>query len=156
MYRVLNYFNRKWNKSVFLFHDIATKINVRWLVTFSIWAHDKMIWELPERMQLIGGIPVTEHRLMRELELANHQLNYFMEYAHDLQDELFLIQEEEDVSDYSDKKKYKKKKSKENARKAKQARRSKAVKNENREKKAIELIQWKNRSRIRPVRNENG
>ena len=88
MYRILNYVNRKWNQSIFWFHDIATKTNIKWLVTFSIWAHDKMIWELPERLQLIGGVSMVEHRLQNELRLANHQVEYWMNYAGELQDEL--------------------------------------------------------------------
>ena len=68
MYRVINFINRKWNSSIFLFHDLATKSNINFLVKFSIWAHDRMIWELPERVQLIGGIPVSEQRLQRELD----------------------------------------------------------------------------------------
>jgi len=50
-----------------------------------------MIWELPERVQLIGGIPVSEHRLQRELDLANHQVQYWMDYAGELQTELFSM-----------------------------------------------------------------
>ena len=87
--------------SIFLFHDLATKTKVSWLVKLSIWAHDKMIWELPERLQLIGGIPVREHRLSRELELANHQIQYWMSYATDLQSELIDmipdVEEEQEV-----------------------------------------------------------
>jgi len=88
MYRFLNYINRKWNNSVFLFHDLATKTKMSWLVKLSIWAHDKMIWELPERLQLIGGVSMVEHRLQNELRLANHQVTYWMNYAGELQDEL--------------------------------------------------------------------
>ena len=88
MHRILNYVNRKWNQSIFWFHDIATKTNIKWLVTFSIWAHDKMIWELPERLQLIGGIPVSEHKLIRKLDLANLQIEYWIGYATELQNSL--------------------------------------------------------------------
>ena len=94
MIRLLNWFNRTWNKSVFRFHDVATKTNINFMVKFSIWAHDKLIWELPERLQLISGIPVSEHRLMQELEVARHQMQYFMDYAEELQNELFRIQDE--------------------------------------------------------------
>ena len=58
------------------------------------------------------------------------------------------------MSNYNNKKKHKKKFAKEKARKAKQARRSRVIKAENRQKKTIELIQWKNRSRLRPIRKE--
>ena len=88
MYRFLNYINRKWNQSVFLFHDLATKTKIGWLVKLSIWSHDKMFWQLPERLQLIGGMTVAEHRLTRELELAEHQIQYWIDYATDLQSAL--------------------------------------------------------------------
>lgn len=58
------------------------------------------------------------------------------------------------MTDYSDKKRYRKKKAKELIRKKRQARRSKLTKEENREKKVIEKIQWQNRSRIAPIRND--
>ena len=60
------------------------------------------------------------------------------------------------MSNYQNKKKYRKKKAKEEARKKKQARRSRAIKAENREKKAIEKIQWQNRSRVTPLRKQEG
>ena len=89
MYKLLNYVNRKWNKTVFWFHDITTRMNIRWLVKLSIWAHDRMVWELPEKLQLVDGVSVRELRLQRELELANHQAQYWMDYAYDLQSTLF-------------------------------------------------------------------
>jgi len=88
MYRILNYVNRKWNNTVFLFHDIATKTNINWVVKLSIWAHDKMVWQLPEKKQLIGGVSIRELRLERELELANHQIQYWINYSSELQGEL--------------------------------------------------------------------
>tara|TARA_R110002020_G_C16250353_1_gene769755 strand:+ start:66 stop:389 length:324 start_codon:yes stop_codon:yes gene_type:complete len=91
MYRILNYVNSKWNKTVFLFHDFATKTKIAWLVKLSIWAHDKMFWELPERLQLVGGVSMMEHRLRNELRLSNHQIQYWMEYAGELQEELLNI-----------------------------------------------------------------
>ena len=100
MYKMLNYVNRKWNQSVFLLHDIATRTNINWLVKFSIWMHDRMIWQLSERVQLIGGVTVVEHRLERELELANHQVEYWMNYANDLQSELIdMIPDQEEETD---------------------------------------------------------
>jgi len=56
------------------------------------------------------------------------------------------------MSNYHNKKKYKKKKAKERARKAKARKRGDAEKAEHQEEKAIEKIQWQNRSRIRPLR----
>ena len=99
MYRFLNYVNRKWNQTVFWFHDITTRMNIRWLVKLSIWAHDRMVWELPEKLQLVDGVSVRELRLQRELELANHQAQYWMDYAHDLQSTLFdMIPDTEEES----------------------------------------------------------
>ena len=89
MYRFLNYVYRKWNQTVFWIHDITTRMNIRWLVKLSIWAHDRMVWELPEKLQLVDGVSVRELRLQRELELANHQAQYWMDYAYDLQSTLF-------------------------------------------------------------------
>ena len=99
MYRFLNYVNRKWNQTVFWFHDITTRMNIRWLVKLSIWAHDRMVWELPEKLQLVDGVSVRELRLQRELELANHQAQYWMDYGHDLQSTLFdMIPDTEEES----------------------------------------------------------
>ena len=99
MYRFLNYVNRKWNQTVFWFHDITTRMNIRWLVKLSIWAHDRMVWELPEKLQLVDGVSVRELRLQRELELANHQAQYWMDYACDLQSTLFdMIPDTEEES----------------------------------------------------------
>ena len=104
MYRFLNYVNRKWNNTVFLFHDIATKTNINWVVKLSIWAHDNMIWQLPEKKQLIGGVSVRELRLERELELANHQIQYWINYSSELQDELLKLFPEEDSETEQEKK----------------------------------------------------
>ena len=99
MYRFLNFVNRKWNQTVFWFHDITTRMNIRWLVKLSIWAHDRMVWELPEKLQLVDGVSVRELRLQRELELANHQAQYWMDYAYDLQSTLFdMIPDTEEES----------------------------------------------------------
>ena len=58
------------------------------------------------------------------------------------------------MTNYTNKKKYRKKKAKEEARKKKQATRSRALKAENREKKAIEKIQWQNRARVTPIKKQ--
>ena len=88
MIRLLNWINRTWNKSVFRFHDVATRTNISFMVKLSIWAHDKLIWELPDRLHLVSGIPVSEHKLIRELDLANHQVQYWVGYATELQNSL--------------------------------------------------------------------
>ena len=88
MYKILNYINRKWNNLVFTFHDFATKTNIGWLVKLSIWAHDKVYWELGEKYQLINGVSLREHELEHQLYIANHQIKYWMNYATDLQSEL--------------------------------------------------------------------
>tara|TARA_R100000005_G_scaffold95912_2_gene79482 strand:+ start:75 stop:362 length:288 start_codon:yes stop_codon:yes gene_type:complete len=79
---------------VFWFHDITTRMNIKWLVKLSIWTHDRMFWELPEKLQLIDGVSVKELRLQRELELANHQSEYWMNYAYELQSELINMTSE--------------------------------------------------------------
>ena len=56
------------------------------------------------------------------------------------------------MSNYQNKKKYKKQKAKERAKKVKARITSDAIKAENRAEKAIEKIQWQNRSRITPLR----
>lgn len=100
MIRLLNWINRKWNHSVFWFHDVATRTNINFMIKFSIWAHDKLTWELSDRLQLISGIPVSEHRLMRELDLANHQIEYWLGYATDLQNSLVdMIPDAEEESE---------------------------------------------------------
>tara|TARA_A100001201_G_scaffold140945_2_gene135176 strand:+ start:173 stop:379 length:207 start_codon:yes stop_codon:yes gene_type:complete len=53
-----------------------------------------MFWELPEKLQLIDGVSVKELRLQRELELANHQSEYWMNYAYELQSELINMTSE--------------------------------------------------------------
>ena len=55
-----------------------------------------MVWELPEKLQLVDGVSIRELRLQRELELANHQAEYWMNYAHDLQSELLNMIPDED------------------------------------------------------------
>ena len=99
MYRFLNYINRKWNNTVFLFHDLATKTGIGWIVKLSIWAHDKAIWQLPERLQLIGGVPVYQLRLERELEIAKHQAEYWNSYAGELQEQIFNMPEQEEETE---------------------------------------------------------
>ena len=94
MYRILNYVNRKWNICVFKFHDLATKTNISPLVKFSIWAHDKLVWELPEKYQLIGGVSVQQCRLEQQLDTAKHQANYYFEYATELQEQVWQLQEQ--------------------------------------------------------------
>ena len=97
MYRILNYVTRKWNNCVFKFHDLATKTNISPLVNFSIWAHDKLVWELPEKYQLIGGVSVQQCRLEQQLDIAKHQANYYFEYATELQEQVWKLQDEVDA-----------------------------------------------------------
>ena len=94
MIRLLNWFNRTWNKSVFRFHDVATRTNINFMVKFSIWAHDKLVWELPEKYQLIGGVSVQQCRLEQQLDIAKHQANHYFEYATELQEQVWQLQEQ--------------------------------------------------------------
>lgn len=85
MLKAINYVNGSWNRFVFWFHDISTRANVRWLVTLSIWMFDRLNWRLPDRYQLICGVPFEEYMLRHELELARHQSQYWADYAYELQ-----------------------------------------------------------------------
>jgi len=83
--RTVNRLNRIWNRTILWFHDASVRLEVRWMVTFSIWALDRLTWTLPEDWQLVDGITLREYKLIRELELARHQIRYYMDYAHELQ-----------------------------------------------------------------------
>lgn len=67
------------------FHDASVRLNIRWLVNLSIWALNNLIWTLPEDWQLINNISLREYNLIRELELAHHQIEYYANYAYKLQ-----------------------------------------------------------------------
>lgn len=96
MMRIANEINWRWNSLVYWMHDAATRTGVRWLVTLSIWAYDRLTWRLPERWQLVCGVPLAEYTLRHELEMARHQARWYAEYAYDLQGMLL------DCSDGSD------------------------------------------------------
>jgi hypothetical protein len=83
--RTVNRLNRIWNSAVMRFHDESVRLDVRWMVLLSIWALDRLTWTLPEEWQLVDGVPLSEYRLMRELEIARHQIRYYADYAHELQ-----------------------------------------------------------------------
>jgi hypothetical protein len=85
MKKLINHFNRWWNRTNFWFHDLATKTNIRWIVSFSIWTYDHLHWSLSEKWQLIGGVSHREYMLQQELELALHQAQYYANYAYELQ-----------------------------------------------------------------------
>lgn len=82
---IANALNWRWNALVYWCHDAATRTDIRWLVALSIWAYDRLTWRLPDEWQLIGGIPFREYTLQCELELARHQVQYFADYAYELQ-----------------------------------------------------------------------
>lgn len=83
--RTVNRLNRIWNSAIMRFHEESVRLDVRWMVTLSIWALDRLTWTLPEEWQLVDGVPLREYRLMRELEIARHQIRYYADYAHELQ-----------------------------------------------------------------------
>lgn len=85
MLKTINYINKNWNQFVYWFHNVSVKINFRWLVVLSIWAYNKLIWELPDDWKLIDGITLKEYKLKLELENAYHQVQYYANFAHDLQ-----------------------------------------------------------------------
>ena len=90
----LNFVNRKWNQIVFWFHDFSVRLDIGWMVRASVWAHDKMYWELPEKYQTINGVSLREYKLEQELEVARHQIQYYANYANDLQWQLINMMPE--------------------------------------------------------------
>jgi len=85
MLTVANALNWRWNALIYWLHDAATRTNIGWLVTLSIWAYDRLTWRLPDRWQLVCGVPLPEYTLRHELELARHQTRWYAEYACELQ-----------------------------------------------------------------------
>jgi len=83
--KTVNRLNRIWNSAIMRFHDESVRLDVRWMVNLSVWALDRLTWTLPEGWQLVDGIPLREYRLTRELEVAQHQIRYYADYAHELQ-----------------------------------------------------------------------
>jgi hypothetical protein len=95
--RTVNRLNLIWNAAIMRFHDASARLGVQWMVNLSIWALDRLTWTLPEEWQLVDGIPLREYRLMRELEVARHQIGYYADYAHELQRQILeQIPREED------------------------------------------------------------
>lgn len=97
MLKILNLINNKWNQIIFWFHDFSVKTNIKWLISLSIWAYDKLIWNLPDKYQLIGDLRLSEYKLLRELELAHHQISYYANYANELQWQILEITEQKNT-----------------------------------------------------------
>ena len=99
MLKIINYLNNRWNRTIYWFHDASVRVNIRWLVVLSIWAYDRLIWQLSDEYQLVDGITLKEYKLQRELELAYHQIQYYTNYANDLQWQIIenLPEEEESL-----------------------------------------------------------
>lgn len=97
MLKIINYLNNKWNRTIYWFHDASVRTNIRWLVVLSIWAYDKLIWRLSDDWQLVDGMTLKEYKLRRELELAYHQIQYYANYANDLQWQIIESSEEENL-----------------------------------------------------------
>jgi len=95
--RTINYINQKWNQIINWFHNTSVKLNIRCLVVLSIWALKNLIWTLPENWQLVDNISLREYKLKRELEIARHQIQYYANYAHELQWQLLEENEEQVV-----------------------------------------------------------
>jgi hypothetical protein len=98
--RTINYLNCKWNRMIHWFHDTSVKLNIRCLIVLSIWALNNLTWTLPENWQLINNISLREYKMQRELEVAYHQIQYYANYAYELQWEIleqkFQEQKEEE------------------------------------------------------------
>jgi hypothetical protein len=97
MLKITNLLNNKWNRTIYWFHDASVKTNIRWLVVLSIRAYDKLIWRLSDDWQLVDGMTLKEYKLRRELELAYHQIQYYANYANDLQWQIIESLEEENL-----------------------------------------------------------
>lgn len=97
MLTIVNGLNARWNQLVHWLHDAAARTGIGWLVTLSIWAYDRLTWRLPERWQLVCGLPMAEYTLRHELELARHQARWYAEYANDLQWVMLLATADEDA-----------------------------------------------------------
>lgn len=95
MMTLLNEINWRWNRCIYWLHDAAARTGIGWLVTLSIWAYDHLTWRLPDRWQLICGVPLVEYTLRHELELARHQARWYAEYASDLQWSMLLSESTE-------------------------------------------------------------
>ena len=85
MLTVANALNWRWNALIYWLHDAATRTNIGWLTSLSVLAYDRLTWRLPDRWQLVCGVPLAEYTLRQELELARHQTRWFAEYAYELQ-----------------------------------------------------------------------
>ena len=99
MLKIINYLNNRWNRTIYWFHDASVRVNIRWLVVLSIWAYDRLIWQLSDEYQLVDGMTLKEYKLQRELELAYNQIQYYTNYANDLQWQIIenLPEEEESL-----------------------------------------------------------
>jgi hypothetical protein len=93
--RTINFLNQKWNRTIFWFHDFSVKLNIRWMVLLSLWALKHLNWTLSEDWQLINNVSLREYKLQRELEIAQHQIQYYANYAHELQWQLLEWQSEQ-------------------------------------------------------------
>lgn len=87
-YRVLTllgFVNFKWNCFVGWIHDVSA----RWGIGHTtVWLYDNLTWSLPNKWQLIGGVPYHEYLLRCELDTAQHQIRYYSNMAY----ELWLLQ----------------------------------------------------------------
>ena len=97
MLTAINYLNVKWNQIIYWFHHASARTGIGWLVSLSVWAYDRLHWRLSDEWQLICGVPLREYTLRYELELAQHQIRYFANYAYDLQWQIIESEEDERV-----------------------------------------------------------
>ena len=95
MLALANELNWRWNRCIYWLHDAAARTRIGWLVTLSVWAYDRLTWRLPDRWQLICGVPLVEYTLRHELSLARHQARWYAEYASDLQWSMLLSESKE-------------------------------------------------------------
>jgi len=97
MLALANELNWRWNRCICWLHDAAARTRIGWLTSLSIWVYDRLTWRLPERWQLVCGVPLAEYTLRCDLELAQHQTRWYAEYAYELQ--CMALAEEEESTD---------------------------------------------------------
>jgi len=85
MIKIVNCLNDKWNQLVSWFHNASTRTGIKWLIRLSVWVYDRLLWHLSDEWQLVNGITLKEYKLRHELEMAHHKIQYYANYAYDLQ-----------------------------------------------------------------------
>lgn len=81
LFSMLGFINFKWNCFVGWIHDVSAKWGIGHT---TVWFYDTFTWSLPNKWQLIGGVPYHEYLLRCELDTAQHQIRYYSNIAYEL------------------------------------------------------------------------